>query len=70
MTAPRAIYEHRTHSLLAWSHFLRRAARHLIWALLILGAPRVSAPSATTVAGTLVAPWLHRLFHLIHLEKP
>jgi hypothetical protein len=28
------MYEHRTHKLLAWPAFLRRAARHLAWGLL------------------------------------
>jgi hypothetical protein len=31
------MYEHRKHRLLAWPDFLRRAGRHLFWALLILG---------------------------------
>jgi hypothetical protein len=30
------MYERRRHRLLAWPHFLRRVARHLLWALLIL----------------------------------
>lgn len=30
------MYEHRKHRLLAWPDFLRRAARHLSWAFLIL----------------------------------
>ncbi|MBI4593869.1 MAG: hypothetical protein HY728_06605 [Candidatus Rokubacteria bacterium] len=30
------MYEHRTHRLLTWPQFLRRAARHLVWAFLIV----------------------------------
>ena len=33
------MYEHRTHNLLTWPKFLVRAARHLVWSLMmILGA--------------------------------
>jgi hypothetical protein len=32
------MYEHRRHPLLAWPRFLRRAGRHVLWALLILAA--------------------------------
>ena len=112
------MYEQRTHRLLAWPHFLRRAARHLLLALLILvsavvigtcgyhvagrlawidaflnasmilsGMGPVDRMETETaklfaalyalfsglvfigVAGTIVAPWLHRLFHWIHLEE-
>jgi hypothetical protein len=112
------MYEHRRHRLLAWPHFLRRAARHLVWALLILAGAagvgtvgyhvagrlawidaflnasmilsgmgpvdRMETAAAKLfaalyalfsglvfigVSGTLVAPWLHRLFHWIHLEE-
>ena len=111
------MYEPRAHRLLPWPHFLRRVARHLLWALIILGCAvgigtfgyRVAGRLAWIdaflnasmilsgmgpvdhmetvtaklfaafyalfsglvfigVAGTLVAPWLHRLFHWIHLE--
>jgi hypothetical protein len=30
------MYEHRTHRVLEWPAFLRRAARHLLWGFLIL----------------------------------
>ena len=111
-------YEPRTHRLLAWPHFLRRAARHLGWAMLLLACAvgigtvgyhtagrlawldaflnasmilsgmgpvdRMETATAKVfaalyalfsglvfigVAGTIVAPWLHRLFHWIHLEE-
>ena len=110
-------YEPRTHRLLPWRHFLRRAAGHLALAMLILGCAvgigtvgyhvagrlawidaflnaamilsgmgpvdRMDTEPAKLfaafyalfsglvfigVAGTLVAPWLHRLFHWIHLD--
>ena len=32
------MYEHRTHRLLPWPQFLRRALRHVLMALLIVGA--------------------------------
>lgn len=32
------MYEHRKHRLLSWPEFLRRASRHALWALLLLGA--------------------------------
>jgi hypothetical protein len=118
MTDTQGMYEQRRHRLLAWRHFLRRAAQHLSWALLILGCAvaigtfgyhvagrlawidaflnasmilsgmgpvdRMETQTAKLfaafyalfsgllfigVAGLLVAPWLHRLFHWIHLEK-
>ena len=31
-------YEHRTHGLLSWPHFLRRAARHVLWAAIVVAA--------------------------------
>lgn len=113
------MYEHRQHRLLAWPDFLRRAGRHLSWALLIAscavglgtvgyhtagkldwidaflnasmilsGMGPVDRMDTTTaklfaalyalfsglvfigVAGVVVAPWVHRLFHWIHLEEP
>jgi len=30
------LYEHRTHHLLTWPRFLRRAARHVVWAGLLV----------------------------------
>jgi hypothetical protein len=112
------MYEHRTHRLLPWAHFLRRAARHMLWALLLLVAAvvvgtvgyhvagelewldaflnasmilsgmgpvdRMTTPTAKLfaalyalfsglvfigIAGTIAAPWLHRLFHWMHLEE-
>jgi hypothetical protein len=30
------MYEHHKHGLLAWPAFLRRAGRHVVWAVLIL----------------------------------
>jgi hypothetical protein len=111
------MYEHRSHRLLPWPRFFRRAARHLLWALLMLvcamGAGTVGYHEAGElpwidaflnasmilsgmgpvdrmdteaaklfsalyalfsglffigVAGIIVAPWFHRLFHWIHLE--
>jgi hypothetical protein len=113
------MYEQYRHRLLAWPDFLRRAARHLLWALLILvcavglgtvgyhtagrldwidaflnasmilsGMGPVDRMETTTaklfaalyalfsgllfigVVGVIVAPWVHRLFHWIHLEEP
>ena len=32
------MFEHRTHHLLSWPRFLRRAARHLLFGILIVGA--------------------------------
>jgi hypothetical protein len=32
------MFEHRTHHLLSWPTFLRRAARHLLFGILIVGA--------------------------------
>lgn len=111
------MYEHHTHSLLAWPEFLRRAAGHLVVASLIVAASVVvgtmgyhllarlqwvdaflnasmilsgmgpvdrlettpaklfaalyalfSGLVLVSVIGITVAPWLHRLFHLIHLD--
>lgn len=111
------MYEHRTHPLLPWPHFLRRAARHFMWALLVVAAfvavgtvgyhvfgqldwidGFVNASmifsgmgpvdSMVTTAGKLfaaiyallcglvlfavasviMAPWVHRLVHRIHLD--
>ena len=112
------MYEHRTHRLLAWPVFLRRALRHVGWALLILcgavgagtvgyhtagdldwidafvnasmilsGMGPVDRMTTTTgklfsacyalfsglvfvaVTGFMVAPWVHRLFHWVHLDE-
>ena len=111
------MYEHHSHRLLPWRQFLRRAGRHLLFALaLIAGAVGVgtigyhllddlgwidaflnasmilsgmgpvdrmeSDPAKLFaafyalfsglvfigVAGLILAPWLHRLFHLMHIE--
>ena len=111
------MYERRSHGLLPWPDFLRRAAGHLfIASLIVVGSvsagtlgyhvlaqlPWVDAflnasmilsgmgpvdrldttPSKlfaafyalfsglvlVSVVGITVAPWLHRLFHLIHLD--
>ena len=111
-------YEHRGHRLLEWPAFLRRALRHLLSALLVLGCAvglgtmgyrlvarlnwidaflnasmilsgmgpvdRMETTAAKLfaavyalfsgllfvgVAGIVLAPWIHRLFHWIHLEE-
>jgi len=111
------MYEQRKHGLLAWPAFVRRALRHIFWALLILGGgvslgtlgyhilgrlnwidaflnasmilsgmgpvDRMETTTAklfaalyalfsgvvfVEVIGVIVAPWVHRLFHWIHLE--
>ena len=111
------MYEQRKHRLLAWPAFLRRAGRHIFWAILILlGAvslgtvgyhslgrldwidaflnasmilsgmgpvDRMETTAAkffaalyalfsgllfVAVIGVVIAPWVHRLFHWIHLE--
>jgi len=113
------VYERRTHRLLEWPQFLRRAGRHLGLALLLLlfatglgtvgyhmlgnldwvdaflnasmilsgmgpvdrMETRVAKLFAATYAlfsglffigiiGVVVAPWVHRLFHWLHLESP
>ena len=112
------MYEHRTHRMLSWPHFLRRAGRHALWALLILilgvgtgtvgyrevagltwvdaflnasmilsgmgPVDRMETSAAKLFAafyalfsglafiglsGIVLAPWVHRLFHWIHLEE-
>ncbi len=30
------MYEHRTHRLLGWQEFVRRAARHVVWAVVLI----------------------------------
>ncbi len=112
------MYEHRTHTLLAWPAFLRRAVRHLGWSLLLVLAA-VSAGTAgyhvfgrlgwidaflnasmilggmgpvdrmetavgklfaafyalfsglffLAVISVLIAPWLHRMIHVIHAQE-
>lgn len=111
------MYERRRHRLLSRRAFLRRAARHAFWALLILlcavgmgtvgyrtagglgwmdaflnasmilsgmgPVDRMPTPSAKLFAaiyalfsglvfigviGIIMAPWVHRLVHWIHLE--
>jgi hypothetical protein len=112
------VYERRTHHLLPWRVFLRRAARHLAFALAMIavavavgtigyhalarlgwidaflnasmilsgmgpvdrldsdGAKLFAALYALFsglvfigIAGLVLAPWLHRLFHLMHIEE-
>jgi len=112
------MFEHRTHRLLSWPKFLRRAARHLLlgvlivcvalsigvigyhalgglgWidaflnAAMILGGmgpvDRMEADGAKifaalyalfsglvliAVMGVVLAPWVHRLLHVIHLDE-
>ena len=112
------VYEKRTHRLLAWPAFVRRALRHGLWAILVLfagvgvgttgyhlvgrldwidaflnasmilsGMGPVDRMDTTTgklfaalfalfsglvfvaVTGIIVAPWIHRLFHWIHIEE-
>jgi hypothetical protein len=112
------MYEHRTHRVLSWRAFLRRAGRHALGAFLILfvgvgigtvgyrvtaglswvdaflnaamissGMGPVDQLTTTTaklfagiyalfsglifigVVGVALAPWLHRLFHLVHLDE-
>lgn len=112
------MYERRTHRLLPWNKFLKRATRHLLFAVELIAAAvgigtvgyhalgqlpwldaflnasmilsgmgpvdRLEAPSAKVfaalyalfsglmfigIAGVVLAPWLHRLFHWIHVEE-
>jgi len=112
------MYEHRAHHLLAWPAFLRRAFRHVLLALAILGCavgigtlgyrtvgrlPWVDAflngsmilsgmgpvdrmegtPAKLFAAfyalfsglvfigvvGVVLAPWLHRMMHWLHVEQ-
>ena len=112
------MYEHRTHRVLAWPAFLRRAARHVAWGLAIVAGAtgigtagyhaiarlpwldaflnaamilsgmgpvdRMITPAAKLfaalyalfsglvfigVVGVVLAPWIHRLFHWLHLEE-
>lgn len=111
------MYEHRTHRLLPWPAFFRRAARHVLLALgvvvvavgigtlgyrelarlawidallnasMILGGMGPVDRLTTTpaklfasayalfsglvliaVVGVVLAPWVHRLIHRVHLE--
>jgi hypothetical protein len=111
------MYEHRTHRLLGWPAFLRRAGRHFAWALIILACAvgigtlgyhsigrlhwvdaflnasmilsgmgpvdKMEWTSAKMFAalyalfsglvfvgiiGVMIAPWVHRLVHWMHLE--
>ena len=113
------MYEGRSHFLLAWPQFLRRAAGHVLVAVVILccvagagtvgyhvigtlgwvdaflnasmilsGMGPVDRMQTTAaklfaafyalfsglvfigVVGVVLAPWLHRLFHWLHLEPP
>jgi len=112
------MYEHTTHKLLAWPAFLRRAARHLGWSLLLVvgavaagtagyhvfgglawidaflnasmilgGMGPVDRTESTAgklfasfyalfsglfflaVMSVLIAPWLHRMIHVMHAEE-
>jgi hypothetical protein len=112
------MYEHRTHHVLSWRAFLRRAGRHALVAFLILftgvglgtigyrvladlswidaflnasmiasGMGPVDSMSTTSaklfaavyalfsgfifvgVVGVALAPWVHRLFHKMHMEE-
>ena len=112
------LYEHRTHHLIPWPAFLRRAANHFLVAVVIVGTAvgigtvgyrsfgrlpwidaflnasmilggmgpvdRMETSAAKlfaalyalfsglvfiAVAGVIVAPWVHRLLHWVHLEK-
>jgi hypothetical protein len=111
-------YEHRTHGLLPWRHFLRRAGSHLLGGVAILacvvgvgtvgyhtaghlewidaflnasmilsGMGPVDRMGETPgklfsafyalfsglifigIVGVVLAPWVHRLFHWMHLEE-
>jgi hypothetical protein len=112
------MYEHRSHKLLPWPVFLRRAARHMAVALAIIGVAvgcgtvgyrvtsglgwidaflnasmilsgmgpvdRMETTAAKLfaslyalfsglvfigIAGLVLAPWIHRLFHRVHLDE-
>lgn len=112
------MYEHRTHRLLPWPAFLRRAARHLGWSLLLILAAVTAGTAGYHVLGglgwidsflnasmilggmgpvdrmdttggklfaacyalfsglfflavisVLIAPWLHRMMHVIHAQE-
>jgi len=111
------VYEHHRHRLLPWPLFLRRAGRHLLFALALIAAAvgvgtlgyhllnglgwidaflnasmilsgmgpvdRMESDAAKLfaavyalfsglvfigIAGLVLAPWMHRLFHLMHIE--
>jgi hypothetical protein len=113
------MYEHRTHHLLPWPHFLRRASRHLMvgvaivfvadavgtvgyhsaadlgWLDSFLNASMILSGMGPVdrlvtasgklfaalyalfsgvvfigVMGIILAPWVHRLLHVTHLEEP
>jgi hypothetical protein len=113
------MYEHRSHHLLEWRKFLRRAAQHFVWGASILLAGvgigtvgyhvlgpldwidaflnasmilsgmgpvdrMITVPAKLFaaifalfsglvfigVAGLVVLPWVHRLFHWMHIERP
>jgi hypothetical protein len=113
------MFEHRTHRLLSWPKFLRRAARHLFLGLLVVGlalsigvigyhvlgglawvdaflnasmilggmgpVDRMETDGAKVFAacyalfsglvliavmGVVLAPWLHRMLHVLHLDGP
>lgn len=112
------MYEHRTHPLLPWPAFLRRAGRHVVWGLLAI-VPAVGAGTVgyhlagrlawidaflnasmilggmgpvdlmetdggklfsafyalfsglvfIAVMGVVIAPWVHRMLHVMHAEE-
>jgi hypothetical protein len=112
------MYEHTTHKLLSWPAFLRRAARHLGWSLVLILAAVLAGTMGYRVFGRLgwidaflnaamilggmgpvdrmestagklfaafyalfsglfflavisvvIAPWLHRMIHVMHAEE-
>lgn len=112
------MFEHRTHPVLGWPIFIRRAGRHLLWgfaaivpavglgttgyhllgrlpwidaflnASMILGGmgpvDRMETSAAKlfsalyalfsglvfiAVVGVVIAPWVHRMIHVMHAEE-
>ena len=55
------MYEHHTHKLLPWRPFLRRAARHLVWSILLVVAAVVGGTTGYHVLGGL--PWIDALLN-------
>ena len=50
------VYEHRTHKVLPWRPFLHRAARHLVWSLVLIVAAVSGGTAGYHVLGRL--PWI------------